>query len=310
MSNFIKEKSLSVGYNLGGQEFFDTLSKNWRWIHSYFFSFMYNMEGIPLKSDDVNISLMDSDTYGFPANLLLNTYDSKDCWKELILMALDVTNLTAVTVLTPDVAKLVKDTFPELEVHLSVRFWETIATRGSFCHIIENIEKWVDVINLSSAFSFNDKKLVDKCIDMGLKIKWLYNQGCIVNKSRNYNTLNGCDKLMCIPRCNRYACTKVVDLYPWMNLARDIIYKESLKFLQYDIIKISSRDIDDINNINWMINYWTSSDRTRNIFDIEISDDAYPFFLEYIKTRSSELCTGICSKCRNCDYYYYMMKSI
>ena len=304
MSDFIKEKSLSVGYNLGGQEFFNTLSKNWRWIHSYFFSFMYNMEGIPLKSDDVNISLMDSDTYGFPANLLLNTYDSKDCWKELILMALDVTNLTAVTVLTPDVAKLVKDTFPELEVHLSVRFWDWSTEKDCNTILDDNIDlikKHVDVINISGYRSFNDHSLIKKIKSLGLKTKFIVNEGCIINHNINYNNFPGYENLNCSGAPCKRICDKLVRDYPWTILTRTNFYKEFVKYYDYDILKLSTRSLNN-SEISSLISYWISDESTQSIYKHIRVDNKSVTFNEWVKAKS--LCNGDCWKCRKCEEFY------
>lgn len=316
MSKYIKEHSLSVGYNNTGQEFFDNLLIYKKYIHSYFFSLTETQrQALPLNINDILNILSSINTYDIPGNLLLNTFNSDDKWYELINLSLDKNiNINSVTVLQPETGYKIKSNFPNLEINLSIRYWETIVVdifkdfnsiKNNVSSLLNKMKDFIDVIIPSASFFLYDHEFSETCRINNFKIKWIANQGCITNKEFNYNTLKKFENLKCISKCNNLSCYKVINEYPWMELARDGILKESLKYIDYDIIKISSRDISNL-NIKYMLDYWTSNDTT-NFYAGNIIDSlTYPIFLEYLKQRS--ICInkcGICMKCK--DFYDKMM---
>lgn len=105
MSDYIKPHSLSVGYNLTGQPFFDLLKKYEEYIHSYFFSFTDTMRCNPLSEIETIKLISTSDTYGIPSNLLLNSYNSEREYKKLVPLANKISNLYGVTILSPELAQ-------------------------------------------------------------------------------------------------------------------------------------------------------------------------------------------------------------
>lgn len=312
LSKYIKENSISVGFNpSSGQDFFDSLTMYWNYIHDYFFDMSRDIAGNHLKVGSVYSILSKCNTYDIPANLLFNNYSSFDEYHDKIKMAMDVTNLKSVTVLNPDDAVIVKNNYPQLETHLSVRFWDWGRFPNPIARLEELKSKSIDVINISGAYSYNDFEMIDRIHDLGMKVKFITNEGCIINKDFNYSQFPEFRDCMC--RTNPFSayacwsqCRFVYQKYPWMELSRNNIYKESLQFYDIDIYKISGRHRSISTMINYL-NYWTSDNPTSVIYPswtygIDVSNN-YDAFLEYIDIRANH-CSGYCYKCQKCKKYW------
>ncbi len=306
----IKPKSLSVGFNImNGQYFFDTLSLYDKYIKEYFFSVSEGLCGEPYNSNLFIETLGKLDTYNIPANIIFNNMNSFDNYEKTINILKSLINVKSVTILHQEQAEKIRNKFPELEIHLSVRFFD----RGKLSSNIAPIKSCkdiIDVINISPSFSYNDTKLIDIIHEYGIKVKILVNEGCIINKSDNYCMFDGFTESTCnINPFSSYPCQSVCievrKKYPWTQICTNYIYKENLKYINYDIIKISGR-ILNLKKVTNQLTYWTSSDKTQflNLRDegpIDISDK-YNIFLEYIETRSK--CKGFCNTCKRCKKFY------
>lgn len=312
MGKFINEKSLSVGYNNGGQEFFDELKKHESFIHSYFFSLTEDMKGGKFDTEKVIRILKDSDTYNIPANLLFNirSIDESIIESSIERIMGDV-NLEAVTVTTPDFARFIKEKYPALKVHLSVRFYDWARMdfiqnsypNGETDKIAQLplMRDVIDVINVSGRNSYNDLALIEACHENGIKTKFIINEGCITRNSRNYKNFPGFENTSCSGSpCGR-VCDDVTDVYPWMDLARINFFKESLQFFKHDILKISTR-CNTMKGIKNILSYWTSDIPTQYVGNIPIEPSTYPVFIEYLEARST--CSNSCWECRKCEDFY------
>ena len=199
MSKYIKEHSLSVGYNNTGQEFFDLINKYKNYIHSYFLSFTESMCYNPYNVDDVVSKLKKCNTYDIPANILFNTSNDQ-MFDMFIDIAKEFLNLKGVTVLKLSTARKIKEKYPDLEIHLSVRYfdWNKNSVEKAMEDLMKNNDyKIIDVINISGAKSFTDHKLIDFIHSIGIKTKIIVNEGCIVNRSLNYNNFPGFNDCNC-----------------------------------------------------------------------------------------------------------------
>lgn len=311
-NSYIKPECLSVGYNNSiGQEFFDILNIHRIWIHSYFFSVTEPMKGKPFDDIDEVINRFKSlNTYNIPGNLLFNSTTRNPGVNKLdvIKKVKDIINLKAITILDLDVAEMIRDKFPDLEIHASIRMfdgdWYNIS-RDIFIEKIKKMDGLCDVINLSGTYSYNDNDIQKLCRKLNIQIKYIVNEGCIINNENNYNILPGLEDISChtLPSC-QHVCKQVFEKYYWMHMACNNLFKESLQYIDYDILKISSRTVTDPNMINGLIGYWVTPTRTENIsgyVDIR-KDEQYNIFLEYVKERSQ--CNGICGKCYKCKDFY------
>lgn len=313
IGKYIKKHSLSVGFNPSiGQEFFDTLLMCSDYIKDYFFDVSREITGAVYGEDVVYNTLKSCDTYGLPANLLFNSYTSFIDHREKIEKLRRIINLRAVTILNPCDAVIVKNEYHDLEVHLSVRFWDWGRFPNPIARVPELAQYPIDVINVSGVHSFNDYAIMQKIHDYGIKTKLIVNEGCIVRKDMNYSQLPEFKDFLC--RANPFSpaacfsvCTKVYELYPWMQLANVNIYKESLKYYDglIDIWKISGRHRSLTTMVN-ALTYWTSDSDTvvMNIAKGSAIDVTkhYDTFLDYIATRSK--CRGCCVNCQMCKKYW------
>lgn len=322
MSRYIKDKCLSVGYyNDIGQPFFDLLNRHRRYIHSYFFSVEEAHDraknGLAKLDIDEEIDkLARCNTYGIPGNVLFNCYNAgfHDRFEYIIRRLSEVINLTSVTTVDRNMALQIKELFPNIEIHTSVRYiesdWEyldkmfEIDPTLDFTEKIDDFAGISDVYNLSSTFSLFNTKLQNRCRELGMKIKYLVDCGCILNGYHNFTKFPGCEGLTChsIPSC-KGVCLGVIAKYPFLALTRTYVYKEELQYIDYDILKISSRYIDDVNEVANVLNYWTCDQPTNVVGDIRItSKECYDIFLKYIEERSK--CNKDCINCMRCKYYY------
>lgn len=312
MSKYIKEKSLSVGFNPeSGQAFFDTLLIYKKYIKEYFFDISRNISGELYNENFVYSTLAECDTYDIPANLLFNNIDSFIGFENKINRLKGIVNLQSVTVLDPSNAVIIKEKYPDLEIHLSVRFWDW----GRFPNPIARVEDLknypIDVINISGVYSFNDQEICKAIHDIGMKVKFIVNEGCIIRKDMNYSQFPEFKDALCrtnpfLPSACLSMCRYVHKQYPWMELSRVNIFKESLQYYpDVDILKISGRH----RALRYVINqleYWTS-DNDSTILHLSFGSALdiskhYDLFLDYIKTRSE--CSGYCYKCQRCKKYW------
>ena len=115
----MRKYELSVGYNRSGQAFFDTVYGRPK-VTSWFFSLTHEY-GKDLDAREMAEHFRSLDTYGLPANLLLNVGEDSPEYRSLIGLAKTTgINLTAVIVLDIDTAKAVRAEYPEYAIHFSV----------------------------------------------------------------------------------------------------------------------------------------------------------------------------------------------
>ena len=307
MSKYINDHSLSVGYNNTGQEFFDLLKCYERYIHSYYFSLTESIEGFLFNTNHEIEVFKNIDTFNFPANLLLTTEYSESYYEKMINIANSIVNLKAVTGYTPELCKKIKTKFPELEVHLTVKFSEAfVYDYDSHDLLIDRIKnKGIDVINISLAKSYNDHEFVKKIKALGIKVKVIINEECINRRAKNYNNFKDCENLTC-GRCEvigRKTCNEVIKKHPWVKLTKIMFYKESMQYYDYDVLKLSTRKVDN-NNIKIMLDNWTIDSRPTQcvIHDLYLNNRNYSIFLEWIKQRS--ICSNDCYNCKKCEEFY------
>jgi hypothetical protein len=216
-----------------------------------------------------------------------------------------------------ELGKRIRKEFPQLEVHSSVRYFDNYLKNdkkvnpNDFINHLNDFIGIIDTVNLSGIYSMYDAKIQNRCRELDFKIKYITNEGCIRFREDNYDKFPGLENDRCFnPEigCGIRCTKKIVKMYPWLGLVRARIYKETLKYIDYDILKISSRGIADLNEIETLISYWTSDYETSFIADIPIYDlDTYQIYLNYIETISK--CNGkLCYTCRACEKYYNDIK--
>lgn len=313
MKRMIPEKSISIGYNpFHGQAFFDLLSVYDRYIKEFFFGVNHQLDGSTMNQQEQYEKLCKVDTYGYPANLLLNNVgEVNDLW-EKIERYKEIVNLKGITLIEPEYGPLIKERYPNIELNLSVRFWD----RNKFLHPIYRLD-WLqkygmEVINVSGSYSYNDHALMKEIQDRGMKVKFITNEGCIMNRMYNYTELPECERYECCPNVLNHVvcyseCVQVYKRYPWMRFANIDIYKESLDYYSIDIFKISGR-FRDINYLTNMLNYWIYAEKTDSIWHHQSlipinTPDKYNTFCDYVKYRST-LCKGKCASCELCKLVY------
>lgn len=316
MSKFIKDHSLSVGYNpITKQSFFDILKSYDRYIHSFFFSLTHGLVGNPYDPREVIKTLSKVDTYGIKGNILFNTYPSQDKWKEQLKSIIDLRIIESCTVLSLEIADEIKQKYPDLKIHLSVRYWDwhdDIDPHQLLSDNYELFKQYIDVVNISGYRSYNDHELNDEFHKMEIQTKFIANEGCVVRKNANYNNFSELKDITCMSQyqnCERVCDNVIFKKIPWLELCRVNLYKEQLQYMNYDIIKLSTRNkfFDDVLH---MLNYWTSDNKTEYLpyavykkFNIK---DHYEEYLQWIKTRS--YCKCDCYTCRQCEKYYDVFK--
>lgn len=310
MNSFVKPHSISVGYNRQGQTFFDLINRPEykEYIHSYFLSLNRGLvsedEYDPYEVAD---ELSKCNRYDIPANLLFNDNISYKKIDALLKIFSSVGKLSAVTLLHPGVAPYIKDTYPGLKIHLSVRFfdWSLKSSTELINQYYYLITHFIDVVNISGQKSYNDHMLFDFLRSHHIKTKMIMNEGCIINRSNNFKKLPGYGSGNCFCGTCDKLCDSVKKDYPWMGLATINIYKETLKFFDYDILKLSSRSLSN-ELIQGLLDYWTDENPTRYIYlgnntQIDISKN-YDVFLNWIEAKS--VCIGDCWDCKRCIKFY------
>ena len=302
----VGKKMLSVGYNEKGQGFFDVLKKYRKYIHSWFFSPTHMMTGETLHPESVFTRLSVIHTYDIPANLTINYESEQHRFREYIEAAKKSgINLTSVTVIAPWAAERIKIEYPDLEVHCSIRYLEWAIPRG--IDVFDKLVGKFDVVNVATAYQFNDRDFVKRLHDNGIKSKFIVNERCIINRTKNYACFPGFEETSCGSGKCSVNCDNVTSHYPWMELARLDTHKEDLEYMDHDILKISTRftttSNEDIANI---LQYWTSEGRTTEIGVTRkipiINDEKYDVFKKYVFARSQ--CKGDCFNCKVCEMTY------
>lgn len=309
MSRYIKPNSLSVGYNNGGQGFFDVLNSYREYIHSYFFSFDYMYESKLLNQKKYKDVFRKCNTFDIPANVLINNYEISDNWRHIIEDALSYDiNLTSVTVVSPEIASNIRKYYPQLEIHSSVRVIDRYVFNPY--KIFEIFDGLVDVINMSVAHQHHDIKFQEKCKSKNIKTKFILNETCLLGMQYNYKNFEGFNNETCthnnVTSSCQKMCENVVNKYPWLDISRTRLYKESLPYMNHDIYKLATR-LNYIYNrgIANILDYWTSDNPTRFIGVkrlISINDKNRKTFEDYIKFRNE--CSCDCNTCRKCEYFY------
>ena len=318
MDNYILPANyLSVGYNpKNGQKFFDLLMEYYYWIREYFFSLTWDMvEGKNYDVKEMIEHMSSINTYDIPGNLLFNsTHNRDDDFKRLIPKIKDKINLKAITFLNPKLCKECKELYPDLETHVSIRYFDynmeyhNISADKSFDMLIEDgLIDYIDVINISGAFNFRSKDNVERCHKYNVKAKYIVNEGCIVGRSdnmckfqvsdgRNFRCTNnhGSDS-------SQYPCHVLSREIPWLKLAYIQLLKEMIPLTNYDILKISARNFD-VETVDQILKYITSNDvKTEHVEDAEIKN--YDAYLEWCEYKVNH-CIANCTKCMKCKEFY------
>lgn len=288
--DIVKSKSLTLGYNLTGQSFFDTICFKKNYIKEFFFSLTHRMPLQPLTPKDIAHQLTNVNTYGIPANLLLNTDHSQGNWIDLLKMAMDTMPIRAVTVLTIEAAREIKECFPDLILHIS--------THGA-PHIdpMELDSDLIEAVNICEPYFYEERELMKVCRDRGIKLKYIINRGCVVGKSEKMSAISG-REVLCY---QNHPCMELLPEYPWLDLLRTNLYKESLQHFKPDFIKISTREQTN-EEIKTLLDYWTSPLPTQRLCNIPINDGNYDIFLAWAKQRF--YCNGKCLECMKCKTFY------
>lgn len=297
-------KPITIGYNGDGQEFFDLISFKKKHIIEYYASLFHKMRQMPLNPDEELRRLASCNTYGIPANLLLNTPDENNQALSLIQKVKETINLRSVSILSLKEARAIKEKYPELIVHLS--------THGAFNLRPEDYASGcIDVLNVSEPWYLKQKKIIAAAKENGVKIKYIVNRGCLINKWENMSALIG-KTIHCndfgtgdgtggdLSGCE-HVCYKLLKKYPWLALSYVNLQKEHLLFNKdIDIVKISTRD-NPLEEVKNLLDYWTSYKPTERILDLSIKD--YDTFIEWCKYRI-QMCNGFCYNCKICKTYY------
>ena len=285
-------RRLTVGYNLTGQDFFDTVVLYKKDIEEFFFSFTHSMPQFPLNYASVYKSLDGTNQYGIPANLLLNMKSDNDIWKKQVEDAMKVTRLQAVSVLDEEIGRKVKDKSPDLKIHIST-------------HGVDNLDPsnldadLIDTVNIDEPAMYSSRKIIDACLDAGIKIKFIVNRNCMLGRNTTLSQFAG--KMITCCRGTHAPCIQAKKALPWLELATTSMYKEQAKNSYATYLKLSTRELDN-ENINMLLRYWTNNEPTRRMQEVEITDSSYPIFLEWCELRKT--CSGQCFICRKCKDIY------
>lgn len=297
--NPLQGHKITVGFNAlevyssAGQDFFDVLQFYKPYIEEYYFSFRHTMPKKPLSMPAIYYLLHSSNQYDIPSNLLLNTSDEEEERDHLIQTAYNCSKLEAVSVLTLETAEDIKKKYPDLKIHISTHGAQTIDVNKLSKDLIYCVN-----LNEPDIFTEQQQNIIRKCRKTGIKLKHITNRGCIFGKHNFMSQLTG-KNIMC---CYGFQCQKILREYPWVDLLRTNLYKEQLRYLNFDFIKLSTRE-RTTEEIRTMLKYWTDSNIfTNHVGNIPISNEKYPIFLEWCKQRFS--CEGNCLTCNICREYY------
>lgn len=284
-------RKLLAGYNLTGQDFFDILRPYKKHFEEFFFSFTHTMPKHPLNYDEVYEQLKSCEQYGIPANLLLNTEADEDTWEKEVADAMRCTELKSVSVLDIKTARAIKSKYPELRIHIS--------THGAQNISLEDLDPdLIYAFNVNEPSWYEEKPLVERCHQLGIKVKYIVNRGCVIGKHDMMSELTG-RFIMC---CQNYQCKQLRKEFPWIVLTRTNLFKEQVMGLGADFLKLSTRE-RSCKELSSMLRYWTDCNPTTQLAKgVPLTDEGYPAFLEWVKTRES--CSGKCTECRKCEKLY------
>lgn len=290
----IKEKQITVGYNVTGQDFFDTIAFKKNYIEEFYFSFWHTMPKQPLSQADVFNSLFDAKQYGIPANLLLNTEEECKSYITLIESAKDCCEkLQAVSVLDYATAIAVKEKYPWINVHISTHGAQQLKVEELNPDIIYCVN-----LNEPTVYGEQQQAIIKTCRQKGIKIKYIVNRGCVCNKHDMMSKLAN-KEIMC---CQNYQCKQLRKDFPWIDLCRCNLQKEWLAYWHPDFIKLSTRERSN-REIHDMLQFWTGLEKTKRISNIPIPDSKYPTYLEWCRIRTND-CNGHCETCSLCKKIY------
>lgn len=286
-------KTLTIGYNLDGQRFFNMAAHYKTYIEEFYFSLKHTMRNTPLDEDKVLHSLNKCHTYGIPGNLLLNRRSENEDWKRLIKKAMDATQIHSVSVLSYDTAKKVKKRFPELRIHIS--------TEGAYDLNPKNMSSEIlYCVNLEEPM-IKDHHMQDifkRCMELGIKTKFIVNRGCVICRHHMLRKLFNDASISC---CNG-TCYKLAQKdYAWLNLCRIDYCKEMMLYWKPDFLKITSREIST-ENLKSIIKEWITPSYTKELYGVDVTKH-YDTFLDWIRIRMTE-CNGHCYECFKCKDIY------
>ena len=292
-------RPITIGYNSMGQDFFDLISFKRNHIIEFYFSLFHRMRQQRIDFNTELEELSSCDMYGIPGNLLLNTPYENDNWEKLIQEVKNKIPLRSVSILTLDVARRIRDKYPELLIHISTH-GSTDLTADDYTH------GYIDVMNVAEPFYLKQKEAIRVARENGIQIKYIVNRGCVVNKSENMSSLFGqeihCNNFTSIDRDNgpqvecEHVCDHLIQKHPWFQLAKVDLVKEILVFNHdIDIVKLSTRD-NSLDEVKLLLDYWTSYKPTERIIDFKISD--YQTFIQWVRYKAVECC----GNCRTCMY--------
>lgn len=318
MTKWIRGNSLSVGFNPeGDQSFFDELNKRREYINEFFFSPKMGTLGNMYFYDTVRTRLRNCNTYDIPADMLFNNFDEWEDWQEKILTLSDIVNLKSVTVLNPEHAKEIKKYRQDLQIGLSIRYWDWGRFPNNAARLKYIAKFPIDVICVSGVYSMHDYDFIKQIHELGIKVKMIANEGCIMGKDYTYSHMDGFTDVLCHENpfskiaCG-FVCQKVYAKYPWMRIARANLYKEYLKYYDnaggIDVIKISAR-VHPLAETIQQLDYWTSDELTTHLdiahgtsMDFDISNH-YDDFLEWVDMKATS-CKCRCHVCNRCKTYW------
>lgn len=286
-------RMITLGYNLTGQEFFDTIAPFKKDIEEFFFSFTHSMPQFPLKYEDVYKGIEGTYQYGIPANLLLNIKGDNDIWEKLVEDAMKVTKLQAVSVMSEEMGHKIREKYPHLKIHIS--------THGVNSLDPDNLDiDLIDTVNIDEPEMYNSQRIIDACLKAGIKIKFIVNRDCMLGRYHTLSKFAGKPIKCC--QGTHGPCFQARREHPWLELATTALYKEQALHSYASYIKLSTRELNN-EIIKDMLEYWTNYKSTQMIgIATRITDASYPIFLEWIKLR--ETCSGDCFSCRKCKDVY------
>ena len=294
----MKLNSLSVGYNKCGQDFFDLLKIYRPFIYSYFFHPFHGENFEDRYPENFLKNLQDLNTYNIQANILFNFLreDNYETIYKIVSKLLEnqKINLTQITLCSLETAEKIKKNFPQLETHLTVHY--------SNIYDFKNLVGIFDVVNLSGIYDFNNFEKIQELKSLDIKVKYILNKGCIINRQSNYLDFVDREKIDC-DFCHQ-ACLSLSKRFPWLKLARCIYFKEMIDkyFQMIDIWKLPTREVP-LSSLQKDLHYYCIEKKTSFLEDLQLSDLSYPIFLEWLDSKVNN-CKGFCKDCNICKNFY------
>lgn len=297
--NFLSNRTISVGYNLDGQRFFDVCAKFKKYIGEIYFSTETTMPGVPIDKSFVLSTISNVERYDFPLNIVLNRPEiTINRHIENLEQVLDLLPIQKVTVLDRVIAYKIHEKFPNISIDLSTHSYiDDIRTMREI--------SFVNALNISEP---------DRCIysdefirevrDMGIKIRYIVNRQCLYNTKKTIRKLFSPKFECCKSGTNlTNRCKKIMELHPWLAMVSTALYKEDLIYNPWiDCIKLSTRELQSY-HINDMLMYWTTQKPTEFAYGLDIrSEERYSKFLQIEQIKAN--CSHICRECLACKYMY------